>query len=102
LEEKLLLARYAHRKLLEIPGLEVGPEPDLSIVVFRAAPDRADADERNDRLARALEEDGRAFLSTTRLGGRRFLRLAILASRTHRHQVDRAIEAIAEKSAVVA
>ncbi|HYJ32788.1 MAG TPA: aminotransferase class V-fold PLP-dependent enzyme [Candidatus Binatia bacterium] len=101
LEEKLLLARYAHRRLSEIPGLEVGPEPDLSIVVFRMAPDRADADERNDRLARALEEDGRAFLSTTRLSGKRFLRLAILASRTHRHQVDRAIDAIRELSAAL-
>lgn len=101
LEEKLLLARYAHRRLAEIPGLEVGPEPDLSIVVFRMAPDRADADERNDRLVRALEDDGRAFLSPTRLAGKRYLRLAILASRTHRQQVDRAIEAIAEKSAAL-
>lgn len=102
LEEKLLLARYARRKLLEIPGLEVGPEPDLSIVIFRMAPGSADADERNDRLARALEEDGRAFLSTTRVGGKRFLRLAILAARSHRQQVDRAIEAIREKSAALA
>lgn len=103
LEEKLLLARYAHRKLLEIPGLEVGPEPDLSIVAFRLAPsagsaEGAETDERNDRLARAIEEDGRAYLSTTRVRGRRFLRLAILASRTHRQQVDRAIEVIREKS----
>ena len=105
LEEKLLLARYAHRRLLEIPGLEVGPEPDLSIVVFRAAPvpraGPSETDERNDRLVRAIEEDGRAYLSTTRIGGRRFLRLAILASRTHRQQVDRAIDAIGEKCAEV-
>ncbi|MGE5179907.1 MAG: pyridoxal phosphate-dependent decarboxylase family protein [Bacteroidota bacterium] len=101
LEEKLLLARYAHQKLSEIPGLEVGPEPDLSIVVFRTAPGRADADERNDRLARAIEEDGRAFLSTTRVDGRRFLRLAILASRSHRAEIDRAVDVIREKAAAL-
>jgi len=101
LEEKLLLARYAHERLREVPGLEVGPEPDLSIVVFRIASGRDD-DDRNDRLARALEEDGRAYLSTTRLKGQRWLRLAILASRTHRLHVDRAIDAIREKSAALA
>ena len=102
LEEKLLLARYAHRKLGEMPGIEVGPEPDLSIVLFRAYAGRPDADERNRLLLRAIEADGRVFLSGTRIAGKRYLRLAVLASRTHREQVDRAIEVIREKAASLA
>src|SRR5205085_9265954 len=34
LEEKLLLARYAHEQLKTIEGIELGPEPELSCVVF--------------------------------------------------------------------
>ncbi|HEV8128433.1 MAG TPA: aminotransferase class V-fold PLP-dependent enzyme [Candidatus Eisenbacteria bacterium] len=101
LEEKLLLARYAHRRLTEIPAIETGPEPDLSVVPFRiAASDGAD-DERNRQLERLIVDDGRVFLSGTELNGRRWLRLAILASRTHRADVDKAIEVIAEKSRLV-
>jgi len=77
LEEKLLLARYAHARLREIEGIEVGPEPDLSVVVFRALPRRGDPDEFNARLERAILEDGRASLSSTTLRGSRYLRLAI-------------------------
>jgi glutamate/tyrosine decarboxylase-like PLP-dependent enzyme len=98
LEEKLLLARYAHRRLSELPGIETGPEPDLSVVVFRVATGGEEDDERNRRLERMIAEDGRVFLSGTRVNGRRWLRLAILASRTHQAHVDRAIEVISEKS----
>ena len=100
LEEKLLLARYAHRRLSELPGIETGPEPDLSVVVFRVSGQRDD-DERNKKLERMIVEDGRVFLGGTRLNGRRWLRLAILASRTHQADVDKAIEVIAEKSRAV-
>jgi aromatic-L-amino-acid decarboxylase len=96
LEEKLLLARYAHRRLSELAGIEVGPEPDLSVVVFRLR--GGEEDERNRRFERMFLEDGRVFLGGTRLNGRRWLRLAVLASRSHQADVDRAIEVIAEKS----
>jgi aromatic-L-amino-acid/L-tryptophan decarboxylase len=38
LEEKLLLARYFHRRLTEMPGWIPGPEQDLSVVTFRYGP----------------------------------------------------------------
>ncbi len=97
LEEKLLLARYAHARLREIEGIEVGPEPDLSVVVFRAVPRRGDPDEMNARLERAILEDGRVSLSSTTLGGARYLRLAVLAPRTHKAAVDLAIQLVGEK-----
>ena len=97
MEEKLLLARYAHARLRELEGVEVGPEPDLSVVVFRALPRRGDSDEYNMRLVTALQDDGRVGLSPTTLKGVRHLRLAILAPRTHKGAVDLAIEVIREK-----
>jgi glutamate/tyrosine decarboxylase-like PLP-dependent enzyme len=97
MEEKLLLARYAHARLREVTGVEVGPEPDLSVVVFRAVPRRGDPDEYNMRVVGAIQDDGRVALSPTTLGGVRHLRLAILSPRTHRDAVDLAIEVISEK-----
>ena len=44
LEEKLLLARYFHAELRRVPGFEVGPFPDLSVVTFRYVPKHGDAD----------------------------------------------------------
>jgi len=101
LEEKLLLARYFHARMTELPGFEVGPEPDLSIVVFRYVPGEGDADEFNRRLAERIQADGRIYLSTTRLDGRNVLRLAILNVRTHRREVDLAIEVIRETAAAL-
>ena len=97
LEEKLLLARYAHARLRELEGIEVGPEPDLSVVVFRAIPARGDGDAYNLMLERLIQEDGRISLSSTTLNGSRYLRLAVLSPRTHRDDIDLAIEVIGEK-----
>ena len=97
LEEKLLLARYAHARLCTLDGVEVGPEPDLSVVVFRALPRRGDPDAYNARLERSIQEDGRISLSSTMLSGLRYLRLAILSPRTHKDAIDHAIDIIREK-----
>jgi aromatic-L-amino-acid/L-tryptophan decarboxylase len=97
LEEKILLARYAHERFHELPGIEVGPEPDLSLFVFRALPRRGDPDDFTSRLEQSLREDGRVGLSPTVLNGSRFLRFAVLSVRTHREAVDQAIEVIREK-----
>ncbi|MCS6917518.1 MAG: hypothetical protein NZM08_07545, partial [Chitinophagales bacterium] len=45
----------------------------------------------------ALHEDGRVFVSSTRLGGHIFLRAAILAFRTHLKTVDLLLELLAQK-----
>jgi aromatic-L-amino-acid/L-tryptophan decarboxylase len=92
LEEKLLLARYFHGRLAELPDWEVGPMPDLSVVTYRYRPERGDSDEFNRRLIAAVQHDGRVFISSTRLHGRFTLRLAVLHFRTHLAEIDLALE----------
>lgn len=97
LEEKLLLARYAHCRLREIPNVDPGPEPQLSILAFRLLPgsgnaDPALVDQFNQDLLKQLTAEGRFFLSGTLLRGVFHLRLAILAARTHKEQVDEVLD----------
>lgn len=92
LEEKLLLARYAYGRLQEMPGVDPGPAPQLSILAFRFLPPSGDADAFNQAVLDRLTAEGRVFLSGTRLNGVFYLRLAILAARTHKDQVDEALD----------
>jgi glutamate/tyrosine decarboxylase-like PLP-dependent enzyme len=97
--EKIALARYFHERLSALPGWEVGPPPDLSIVAFRYRPHGGDADGFNRRLLQRLQEEGRVFLSGTRIDGADWLRCAILSFRTHLDHVD---ELLAELSRLAA
>lgn len=92
LEEKLLLARYAYERLREIPNLDPGPAPQLSVLAFRFLPPSGDTDAFNQALLQRLTAEGRVFLSGTRLNGAFHLRLAILAARTHKDDVDEALD----------
>jgi glutamate/tyrosine decarboxylase-like PLP-dependent enzyme len=88
LAEKIQLARYFHHEIGLLDGFEAGPYPDLSIVTFRFVPDQGDADEANRRLVETVHEDGRVFITSTRVDGHFTLRLAVLNFRTHLEQVD--------------
>ncbi|MBA3374255.1 MAG: aminotransferase class V-fold PLP-dependent enzyme [Actinobacteria bacterium] len=94
LDEKLLLARYFHSRLSEMPGWLVGPEPDLSVVTYRYLPDRGDADDFNRRLLRAILADGRAVISATEINGAYTIRFAILHYRSHLDHVDGLLEVL--------
>ena len=96
LEEKLLLARLAHERLAAMPGIETGPEPQLSIAAFRV---RGEGDAPTERLIERVLGRGRVYLSSTRLGGRLFLRICVLCFRSHRADVE---EALAEIEAALA
>jgi aromatic-L-amino-acid decarboxylase len=98
LEEKLLLARYFYEKMQYIDGFELGPYPDLSIVTYRYLPKRGDVNEFNQRLIRAVQQDGRIFLSSTLIDGKFTLRLAVLGFRSHLETIDLAIEILQEKA----
>ncbi len=93
--EKIALARHFHARLSALPGWEVGPAPDLSIVAFRFRPESGDTDAFNDRLLRRLQADGRVFLSGTRIDGAPWLRCAILSFRTHLTHIDETIDVLA-------
>jgi len=101
LDEKLLLARYFHAEI-EALGFSVGPPPDLSVVTFRWAPTDIPgvrADDVNQAIVDALRRDGRIFLSSTELDGRFTIRMAALAHRTHRREVDLALRLLADQAA---
>ena len=102
LSEKIQLARAFHTALAAEPGFEVGPYPDLSVVTYRAVPPRGDADEFNLALTRAVQQDGRVFISDTRLDGRVVLRLAVVCFRSHEEDVALALDVIRAQASTLA
>ncbi len=92
LEEKLLLTEYFRKRLVEI-GFKVGPEPDLSVSYFWY-PDEKDAQAFNQKLMEEIHKDGRVFLSSTLINGQFVIRMAILAFRTKKHTIDKAMTMI--------
>lgn len=97
LDEKLDLAQFAWRQLLDEPLLELPWQPPLSIVAFRMRPagPGPEAARRADQASQALLDrinaDGRIRLSGTVIGGRVTLRLCIVVHRAH---ADRVAEAV--------
>jgi len=96
LNEKLLLTRYFYDQIQSIDRIEVGPEPELSVMFFRYLPESGDADEFNRRLVEELHRDGRVFLSSTNLDGNFYIRLAVLSFRTHLEHIEQTLELIRE------
>ena len=99
LAEKIWLARYFHQRLQELDGFEPGPVPDLSVMTFRYRPRQGDADEFNRRLLRAVHEDGRVFITSTRLNGQFTLRLAVLNFRTHLEHIQYLLDLLTRTAA---
>ncbi|MDR8389946.1 aminotransferase class V-fold PLP-dependent enzyme [Aliifodinibius sp. S!AR15-10] len=97
LKEKLLLTRYFYQEVQKISGIEVGPEPELSVMYFRYIPGEGDPDQFNKRLVDEIHRDGRVFLSSTHLKERFYLRVAVLNFRTHREEVDLILSILREK-----
>ena len=91
LEEKLLLAKHAQEQLQKINGIEVGPNPELSCVVFRATA----GDESTKDLINRIVARQQVYLSSTRLRGQLHARFCILNFRTHLSHVDKALAEVA-------
>jgi glutamate/tyrosine decarboxylase-like PLP-dependent enzyme len=96
LEEKILLARYFHERVSRIPGIEAGPEPDLSVVIFRYLSDAGNPDEVNRRLLQRIVSDGRIFVSSSTIDGHYMIRFAVLGFNSHLEDVDTALDIIRE------
>ena len=92
LEEKILLARYFYREIQKVQGFEVGPYPDLSIVIFRYVPPRGDANEFNKKLIKKIQNSRCIFLTSTLVDEKFVLRLAVLSIRTHMEHIDKLIQ----------
>jgi glutamate/tyrosine decarboxylase-like PLP-dependent enzyme len=94
LSEKIHLARYFHHQIQQADRFEVGPYPDLSVVTYRYLPQRGDVNAFNKQLAKKIQQDGRIFISSTRLGDKFILRLAISSFRTHLTDIDEALDVL--------
>jgi len=97
LDEKIYLCRYFYQAMKKLEGFELGPYPDLSITFFRYTATQEDLNSFNQKLAKAIQQDGRIFLSTTLINQQYYLRMAILNFRTHKAEIDLALEIIQEK-----
>jgi len=93
LQEKLLLIRYFYEEIKK-QGFDTGPFPDLTVVIFRY-PDDYD-NQVNQRLIEAIHADGRVFLSSTRIGGKLWLRCAVVSHRTHLEEINLTLKMIQE------
>lgn len=95
LDEKLLLTRYLWDHIREL-GFEMGPYPDLTVMIFRYTKGIDQADELNHKILNDIQQDGRTFTSSTTIDGKFYLRAAILSFRSHKEQVDTFIDMIKE------
>jgi len=93
LREKILLSNYFYQKIGTL-GFEKGPQPDLTVTIFRFPDDRNNRI--NQQLVDAIHKDGRVFLSSTRIYGNLWLRCAVVSHRTHKEEIDLALEMIRE------
>ncbi len=94
LDRVLDLAGWAYDRLDEDEYVEVGSRPDLSIVTFRVPGD----DAAQDAAREAINADGAVRLSSTVIGGRVTLRLAVLSHRTSQATIARAVTLIRDAS----
>ena len=95
LEEKIMLTQYFYQEVQKL-GFEVGPFPELSVMIYRYVPKKGNADEFNARLIQHVHDDGRVFLSSTSIEGVFWLRIAILAFRTHLNTIDLCLKVLKE------
>lgn len=91
LDEKRWLARYFYEEVQKL-GFEVGPYPELSVMIYRYVPERGDPNEFNRRLMELLHKDGRIFVSSTTIEGTFWIRLAVLSFRTHLEHIHRLLD----------
>jgi aromatic-L-amino-acid/L-tryptophan decarboxylase len=93
LREKIALSDYFYQEVKKL-GFETGPQPDLTVSIFRLS---GDADNSiNQKLVDAIHEDGRVFLSSTTIKGKLWLRCAVVSHRTHKEEIDLALQMLKE------
>ena len=94
--EKIWLCRYFYEEIQKL-GFEVGPEPDLSVCIYRFVPARGDADIFNELLVKAVQQDGTVFISSTKIANHFWLRLAVVSFRTHLTTMQQALSILEKK-----
>jgi aromatic-L-amino-acid/L-tryptophan decarboxylase len=95
----IAMARRLADLVRETPGFELWEPQGLSIVCFRAVPaslqgDDAAVDALNQRVLASLQLGGRAFLSSTALRGRTWLRSCVVNPGTMPADIDAVFAAV--------
>jgi aromatic-L-amino-acid decarboxylase len=85
LDEKLDLTARLHAALLEDPRLEVGWDPQLTVITFRM---HGGDEETTRQLLARINASKRVFLSSTLVRGEYWLRVCIVSHRTHVERID--------------
>jgi glutamate/tyrosine decarboxylase-like PLP-dependent enzyme len=101
-ERHLALARRLALRVDDAPDLERLADVRLNIVCFRFRPAgvaEADLDGLNTRIGKAILEDGRVYVGTTRYGGKVAFRPAIVNWRTTAADVDLITDVVRELGA---
>lgn len=93
LKEKILLSGYFYTQIGKL-GFETGPQPDLTVSIFRYPGD--DDNRINRQLINSIHQDGRVFLSSTIIKNKLWLRCAVVSHRTHLKEIDLALQVIGE------
>jgi aromatic-L-amino-acid decarboxylase len=96
LEEKVLLCQYFYQKISEL-GFETGPEPELSVCIYRFSEGVENENDFNQQLIKAIQDDGRIYISSTTIEGVFWLRLAVLVFRTHLQTIDELLSILEDK-----
>jgi aromatic-L-amino-acid/L-tryptophan decarboxylase len=103
--EDIAMAGYMAGVVQETDDLELVAPTSLSICCFRHTPPRmapAALNEHNEQLLKALQRDGRAYLSNATIGGQFALRACITNFRTTRDDVDRTLTLVRELGSRIA
>ncbi len=96
LDEKLLLTEYCYQELAKHPDIELFNKPELSVFAFRFKHDKIPLDLFNEKIQKSVMNDGRVFITSTKLNGSYVLRFAVLSFRTHLNMIDTALESLFE------
>ena len=91
LEEKVLLCRQFVDGIRAM-GFETGPEPELSVAMFRYP--HGDGNRFNRQLLEAIQDDGRSFFSSTEIDGTFWIRCAVLNFRSHTAEIKLALDVV--------
>lgn len=101
IREDIDKAAYLVKKIDAEPRLELMAPAPLSIVCFRYLPTGDDGSERklseiNDELIHQIEQDGRVFLTGTKIGGETAMRVCFINHRTERKHIDKLVKVVLE------
>jgi aromatic-L-amino-acid decarboxylase len=97
--EDIRLTAYLAELVADAEDFQLLAGPGLSICCFRHAPTHLDEpalDAHNERILRALQRDGRVYLSNATVDGRFAMRACITNFRTTRADVERVLTVVRE------